>query len=259
MLPPHRLLSITSLLLILFYFNAGAQAQQTASSDSLAEKIQQAFKAADYTQVISLTEKAHTTSSLAQQARSAAFERRGEQAFFNGKMNNAIADFDSYIALNPSREPHHWQRGIAYYYAKQYLQGKSQFEVHQTVNSQDVENAVWHFLCAVRCPGAKIDDARKTFIPIDSDQRIPMKEIHALFAGSGSPEAVIAAAQSGSPDAPTLRNQLCYAHLYLGLYYEALGETQKSAKHIRLAATDYKMHHYMGKVAQVHAKLRGIE
>ena len=86
-----------------------------------------------------------------------------------------------------------------------------------------------------------------------------MKEIHTLFAGTGSEEAVINAAKSGSPDAGTLRNQMCYAHLYLGLYYEALGEKGKSAKHIRLAAVDYKMDHYMGKVAQVHAKLRGIK
>jgi hypothetical protein len=30
-------------------------------------------------------------------------------------------------------------------------------------------------------------------------------------------------------------------------------------EHIRKAAVDYKMNHYMGKCAQVHAKLRGVE
>jgi hypothetical protein len=53
-----------------------------------------------------------------------------------------------------------------------------------------------------------------------------------------------------------LRNQLCYAHLYLGLYYEALGETVKSAAHMKKSAVDYRMDHYMGMVAQLHHKLR---
>jgi lipoprotein NlpI len=42
------------------------------------------------------------------------------------------------------------------------------------------------------------------------------------------------------------------------LYYEALGDAAQCAQHIRLAAFDYAMDHYMGKIAQVHAKLRGI-
>ena len=49
---------------------------------------------------------------------------------------------------------------------------------------------------------------------------------------------------------------LFYAHLYLGLYFEALGEDKKSASHIKMAATDYRMDHYMGRVAQVHHSLR---
>ncbi|NNC88790.1 MAG: hypothetical protein HKN82_10070, partial [Akkermansiaceae bacterium] len=45
--------------------------------------------------------------------------------------------------------------------------------------------------------------------------------------------------------------------LYLGLYHEALGEEAKAAAHMQKAAGDYKMDHYMGRVAQVHVKLRG--
>ncbi|MEM6916625.1 MAG: hypothetical protein AAF491_08685, partial [Verrucomicrobiota bacterium] len=54
------------------------------------------------------------------------------------------------------------------------------------------------------------------------------------------------------------KNHLCYAHLYLGLYFEAVGEEEKMKEHIRLAAFSYAMEHYMGKTAQVHAKERGI-
>ena len=56
---------------------------------------------------------------------------------------------------------------------------------------------------------------------------------------------------------PERRNQLCYAHLYLGLYHEALGHADKAKEHMLKAANDYKMDHYMGKTAQVHVKLRG--
>lgn len=183
--------------------------------------------------------------------RAAALQRRGEQRFFEAKIAESIADFDAFLAIVPQQDPHHWQRGLAYYYAEEYAKGKAQFERHQTVNTQDVENAVWHFLCAVRTEGGSVEEARKELIPIDGDSRVPMKEVHELFAGRGTAEAVLEAAGDD-------RNHLCFAHLYLGLYYEALGETERSADHIRKAAFDHSMDHYMGKTAQVHAKLRGI-
>jgi lipoprotein NlpI len=83
-----------------------------------------------------------------------------------------------------------------------------------------------------------------------------MKEVHDLFAGTGSQENVMKAADAGD-DADAKRNHLCYAHLYLGLYHEALGNTDKAKAHMLKAAVDYKMDHYMGKCAQVHVKLRG--
>jgi lipoprotein NlpI len=66
---------------------------------------------------------------------------------------------------------------------------------------------------------------------------------------------VLAAAEMGQPDAR--RNQLCYAHLYLGLFYEATGNAEKAREHITQAAGPFRMDHYMGKVAVMHAKLRG--
>jgi lipoprotein NlpI len=92
--------------------------------------------------------------------------------------------------------------------------------------------------------------------PYAGDRRIPLREVHALFKGSGSTEKVLAAAGRDQSDKLKLRNHLCYAHLYLGLYYEALGETGKAAEHMKKAAVDYKMDHYMGKVAQIHHNLR---
>ena len=179
--------------------------------------------------------------------------QQGEEHFFAGRFKKAIASWDAEIALEPRRDPFHWQRGLAYYYAGEFEKGVKQFERHQKVNGNDVENAVWHFLCAVRREGGSVEKARKALIPIEGDSRIPMKEVHDLFAGKGTVEGVLKAAGDADDDL-FRRNQMCYAHLYLGLYFEALGKGEKSREHLKKAAVDFRMDHYMGKVAQVHFK-----
>ena len=178
---------------------------------------------------------------------------RGQQLFFEAKIAESVAAFDKLIELQPEAKPQLWQRGLALYYADKFAEGRDQFETHQTVNTADVENAAWHFLCVARLEG--VEGARKHFIPIEGDTRVPMKEVHQLFAGKGSEEAVLKAAEAG--DEAEKRNQLCYAHLYLGLYFEALKDTAKAKEHMLKAAKDYSMDHYMGETARVHLKVRG--
>ena len=179
----------------------------------------------------------------------------GVKAFFAAKPVESVAAFDKLIALQPAVKPQLWQRGLSLYYTGDFKAGREQFEVHQTVNGNDVENAAWHFLCSAKSDG--VEAARKGFIPIEGDGRIPMAEVHELFAGKGSVEAVLKAAETGEGE--ELRNHRCYAHLYLGLYFEATGDDVKAREHMLLAAHDYSMDHYMGRVAQVHVKLRGWE
>ena len=177
----------------------------------------------------------------------------GQKLFFEAKIKESVAAFDKLIELQPDAKPHLWQRGLSLYYADKFAEGRDQFETHQTVNTADVENAAWHFLCVARLEG--VEGARKHFIPIEGDSRVPMKEVHQLFAGKGSADAVLKAAEAG--DDSQKRNQLCYAHLYLGLYYEALKDTAKAKEHMLKAANDYSMDHYMGETARVHLKVRG--
>ncbi len=179
--------------------------------------------------------------------------QQGVDLFFAAKAKESVAAFDQLIALVPESKPQLWQRGLSLYYAGDYKGGREQFEVHQTVNGNDVENAAWHFLCIAK--GEGVEAARKVFIPIEGDSRIPMKEVHELFAGKGSEEAVLKAAEEG--DGERLRNHRCYAHLYLGLFFEATGDDVKAKAHMLKAAKDYAMDHYMGRVAQVHVKIRG--
>ncbi len=179
--------------------------------------------------------------------------REGVQAFYDAKPKESVAAFDKLIALEPRVKPQLWQRGLSLYLAGDYKGGREQFEVHQTVNSNDVENAAWHFICVARAEN--LEAAKKALIPISGDARVPMKEVHDLFAGQGTVEDVLKAAETGEGEA--LRNHRCYAHLYLGLYFEALGDEPKAREHMLKAAKDYSMDHYMGKSAQVHVKVRG--
>jgi lipoprotein NlpI len=179
------------------------------------------------------------------------YQLRGMEHFKLGHFKESVADFDKVIELMPAQGPHHWQRGISCYYAGMFEEGRKQFESHQTVNPNDVENAVWHFLCNARANG--VEKARGSLIPISGDSRVPMKEVHALFAGKATPEDVLTAAQGGKPE--RRNDQLFYAHLYLGLYYEALGDAKRAREHMLKAALDFKADHYMGDVARVHAAL----
>ena len=99
-------------------------------------------------------------------------QRLGVEYFMEGNFEASIQAFDQVIKFEPRMEARHWQRGIAYYYAGEYQKGVEQFELHQTVNSQDVENAVWHFICKTRLDG--IEAAQKSLIRIQHDGRIPM-------------------------------------------------------------------------------------
>ena len=179
------------------------------------------------------------------------YNRRGSEHFKLGHIEASIADFDRAIELNPGQEPYHWQRGISYYYAGLFEKGRAQFQSHQQVNANDVENAVWHFLCGARLEGVR--KARESLLNIEGDRRVPMMEIYRLFKGEGSVVEVLWAARGGDGEPEVRNRQLFYAHLYLGLYHEALGDETEARRHLVLAADRYPVNHYMGDVARVHA------
>ncbi|MFM1769382.1 MAG: hypothetical protein RJA22_1911 [Verrucomicrobiota bacterium] len=181
------------------------------------------------------------------------YQLRGWCQFRLGRFPESIADFDKVIELRPDQAPHHWQRGIALYYAGRYDDGRKQFELHQTVNPRDVENAAWHFLCTARQSG--VDKARRGLIPIEGDPRVPMKEVQSLFAGKAQPADVLAAAKAAQTGPDRSNDGLFYAHLYLGLYHEATGDAPKALEHILKAATEFQADHAMGDVARVHARV----
>ena len=98
-----------------------------------------------------------------------------------------------------------------------------------------------------------VEKARADLLAIEPDPRPVMMEVYALFRGDVKPEDVLLSARRGDPPADRLNERLFYAELYLGLYYEAAGDAEKSAQHIK-AAIEHKLPHYMWDVAKVHAE-----
>ena len=181
-----------------------------------------------------------------------AYDHRGSEQFKLGRIADSIADFDKAIELDPARERGHWKRGISYYYAGKYRLGRKQFESYQTFDDNDVENAVWRYLCMAR--GESADKARRELLKIKDDRRVPMMQVYAMFAGKTRPENVLAAARAGDPTDEELNRRLFYAELYLGLYFDATGDRQQAAEHIA-AAVEHRVEHYMWDVARIHAEL----
>src|SRR5437870_5784554 len=105
-----------------------------------------------------------------------AYYHRGAENFKLGRIKESAADFDKYADRSPDQAPKLWQRGISLYYAGRYEDGQRQFELHQTINSNDVENAVWHFLSLARRVGA--EKARPSLLKVENDPRVPMMQIY---------------------------------------------------------------------------------
>jgi lipoprotein NlpI len=169
--------------------------------------------------------------------------------FLAGRVTESLSGFDRVVALAPQAAPQLWQRGIALYYAGRYQDCRVQFESHRTVNPNDVENPAWHFMCVAKAESPA--KALAALLPVGPDQRSPMREIYQMFRGTMTPDQIL---KAGGTE-PSSR---FFAELYVGLYYDALGDRSRATQHLRNAAD--KMYAsaggYMHRVAELHPLLR---
>jgi lipoprotein NlpI len=168
--------------------------------------------------------------------------------FLAGRVKESVVGFDRLVTLAPEAAPQLWQRGIALYYVGRYDDCRKQFESHRTVNPNDVENPAWHFLCVAHAESPQ--KARSALLPVGPDQRSPMREVYQMFKGTMAPDAVLAAG-GGSLSARF------FAELYVGLYYEATGNTAMGVAHLKTAASEQfaSAGGYMHRVATLHPLL----
>ncbi len=196
---------------------------------------------ADFSQVVAIDPKL-----------SDAWHQRGCVQFKLGSFKESVKDFDRFIELNPKAKISHWQRGISHYYAGMFAEGRQQFEGYQDFDSNDVENAVWRFMCMAKADG--IDKARQAILKIGNDRRVPMRQVYDLYKGDLQPADMMKAAEAGSPPADRLNQQRFYAHLYLGIYHDLLGDKKAALGHLE-KAVEHRIGHYMWDVARVHRDL----
>jgi tetratricopeptide (TPR) repeat protein len=176
-----------------------------------------------------------------------AYVRRGMVNFKLAKIDESIADFDCAETLAPRLLPYLWQRGLSYYYAERFEEGAKQFEVDLTVNTQDVEETVWRYLCIARLKG--VTEARNSLLVVKNDPRLVMRSVYQLYAGNCTPNDVLAAGQKQD------KRGNFYSHLYLGLYYEVESDQEQSCKYILKAVDEYPLDDYMWHLACVHQSL----
>jgi lipoprotein NlpI len=193
---------------------------------------------------------------LAAVAASAQAPRESPQAIFDraiadfrgGRIAESVAGFDALVKIAPDSAPGLWQRGIAQYLAGRFKECRAQFESHRTVNPNDVENPAWHFACVARSESPEA--AKAALLPVGPDSRQPMREVYQMLRGTLAPEAVLTAA--GTQPAAQF-----YAHLYVGLYFDAIGSKAKALEHMTTAASDRyaSVGGYMHTVARLHRDL----
>lgn len=175
--------------------------------------------------------------------------QRGTLRLKMGEFATSLADFDRYIELRPTRAAELWQRGIALFYAGRYADGRKQFELHRTVNPNDVENSAWHYACIARLDG--VEAARAAWLEVRGDTRVPMSQIQDLFLGRTTPEALLQVADAQAQPSAKLAAQF-YAQFYLSLYHGAAGRKEPEALGAGEAAKLAPSMGLMGDIARVH-------
>lgn len=164
-----------------------------------------------------------------------AYHLRGCAQFKLGRVKEAINDWLTYVRrFEPKAEVHHWQLGIAYALDGRFAAGRKQFNWHWTVNHKDAEVALWQFLCVAKLEG--LERARAELITVEPDKRVPMAELHELYAGRLRPSGVMKAVAAASPDAAELAKRQFFANWYIGLFYEAAGKLPEALMHVDRAS-----------------------
>ncbi|MEC4985839.1 MAG: hypothetical protein SAJ37_14865 [Oscillatoria sp. PMC 1068.18] len=175
--------------------------------------------------------------------------RRGMEYFKLAKITEAIQDFDRAEKIDPSITPYLWQRGLAYYYAERFADGAKQFELDLKVNSNDIEETVWRYLCLARLQG--VSEAQNCLLAMREEPRLVLRSVYNFYAGNCTEDAVLMAGKKQA------RTGIFYSYLYLGLYYEVAGDAARAQAYLVPAVDNYQINDYMWNVAWVHRTLRG--
>lgn len=169
---------------------------------------------------------------------------RGMTYFKLGKLTESLRDYNKAEELNPQLTPYLWQRGITYYYLGKYIQGARQFEVDLSVNSRDIEETIWLYLCIAKAEGA--GEAQKSLLSVKYDPRPILRHIYELFAQNCTVDDLLKAGKNGD------QKDFVYSHFYAGLYLQCQGVEYHNEGHLYIdEAIKEPIADYIWYVAQV--------
>lgn len=242
---PH--LSLQVILLVQLGLTTACSAEE--HPEKLLQRAAQAIEDKEYAEAAKFAKEA----AAAGLANPGIQQRCGEVLFLAGEAEASLPCFDRANKLNPAGATRNWQRGVALGCAGKFAEGAEQFRIHHEVNPDDVENSAWYFLCVAKSKG--IEAAKASVIPSQGDGRPPMMSVLKMLGGSLTPDEVLKAAKTISSSGPTKKMAMFNGFLYVGLYYDSIGERDKaiSALDQSIAVADAD---YMGRTAQIYRDLR---
>lgn len=178
----------------------------------------------------------------------AAWRSAGDIYLRAGEAKRSLPLFRRYIERYPDREPDLWQYGIALAFAGEYEAGRKLFELHRTVNPNDVENALWHFYCVAKASSPEA--ASRLILPAPGDRRVPMDLLLKMYRGEAD-EAAVRKEVDALPAGSGREMANFYAELYLAMYHDAMGARTEALKHAAKAATAKEVN-YMTDIGRIY-------
>jgi len=182
-------------------------------------------------------------------AQPSAWRLAGDFYLRAGDYKKAIVQFKRYIERHPEHEADLWQHGIALAFDGQYDEGRKLFELHRSVNPNDVENALWHFYCVAK--SSSFEKARLGLLPAPGDRRAPMEELLKLYRGEVEEAVVREAINQWPKETRNYESAAFYGELYLAMYADSLGD-RKRAIELAEKASAAKEVTYMTDVGRIY-------
>ena len=163
------------------------------------------------------------------------YQLRGCSHFKAGRLNDAVADWNTFLKLKPDKESLHWQICVAYAMQGQFNESRSQFEWHWTANTEDVEVALWHFMCTARLDG--LEKARDSMmeVKLSEDKRVPMEALYNFYAGKVTEADVWLAVEQGTPDDAERAKREFFANYYIGVHRQSEGKLPEAREFVEKA------------------------
>lgn len=174
---------------------------------------------ADDTDIFQVQEKVLSEQLATQPDALSLLSQRGDMRQFMGHFNEAVADFEHMIALDPRQDAPHWRLGIAYYFTGAFGKSAAQFAKYHDHDGHDRENGIWKFMAQTRAEG--LDAARREMLVYPAQDREPFIVLYEMFAGKRTPEEVLKYVETKGLGTQT--QVLFFAKYYVGVYTALTG------------------------------------